>query len=158
MFAAFFRLRKIFSRTALLTYLVLIYHVQKQIWSKESCKEMNHFRSQEKKEVACKDIAKRNLNSRLKWSANSMECWIFAEFLFYLQDNFASNALSVTQDSKPLLACFYSSSNPMSYKYVHAFERTVSMYAEKREDGVSLRFGLVDLAVTENTKSKIYDI
>ena len=78
------------------------------------------------------------------------------DLLFSFQDNFASNALTLRQGLKPLLVCFYSSSNPMSYKYVHAFERTASMYSENKEVDVSLRFGLVDLAVTENTKSKVY--
>ena len=56
-----------------------------------------------------------------------------------------------------MVVCFYSSSNPASYKTLHAFERSVLYFKNevKKANSVKLRFGLVDLAEAENAKSEL---
>ena len=59
-------------------------------------------------------------------------------------------------DEKPFIVCFYSSNNPETYKFVHAFDRSVDYFTNdaKNHYGINLRFGIVDLADSENSKSE----
>ena len=69
-----------------------------------------------------------------------------------LQETFEIFTKSVRIDKRPRIICFYSSSNTASYKILHALGRSV-LYLSKEQNAVE--FGLVDLALTENSKSKL---
>ncbi|XP_065069365.1 uncharacterized protein LOC135694516 [Rhopilema esculentum] len=69
-------------------------------------------------------------------------------------DNFKTTAMMSRHDEKPFIVCFYSSNNPESYKFVHAFDRSVDYFTSgaKNHNRINLRFGIVDLADSENSK------
>ena len=66
----------------------------------------------------------------------------------------------VRRSKEPLVICFYSSSNPESFIALHAFERSVLYYNKgiSKDPYVSLRFGLIDLAVGDNAKSRLQEL